>query len=85
MPAPGGDELVAELLPNVRDVDIEQVGQRAIVLVEQVLVKHRAGHDLTTMEGEVFHEGILARGEGHRGAAPRNRARRGVDVDVPDR
>src|SRR5436190_13795343 len=60
MSTPGRNELVPEFLANIRDVHIEQVGKGVVVLVEEVLVKHSTGHEFATMQGEVFHQRILA-------------------------
>src|SRR5436190_14993529 len=46
MPSPGRNKIVPKLLPDVRHMHIQQIGKCAVVLVEQVLVKRRARHDL---------------------------------------
>ena len=80
MAAPRSDEVRAQLFAHVRDVNIQQVGKRAVVLVEQVFVKHRARDDFTAMQREKFHERIFARGEIHRFAGEQNVPRRCVNL-----
>jgi hypothetical protein len=59
----GEDEVFAEFLSDVADVDIEEVGEGLVVLGEEVFVKARPGDDLAAVEGEVFDQRILAGGE----------------------
>jgi len=47
--AAGGDEFGAEFFADVGDVDVEEVGERAFVLIEQVFVKLGAGDDFAAI------------------------------------
>src|SRR5688572_13616397 len=59
-PAARGDKVPAQLLANVGDVDLDQVGQRVVGLVEQVVVKLRPGHQLPAVHRQQLHQGVLA-------------------------
>ena len=56
-----GNEIVAELLANVRDMDIEQVRHAVIVLIEQVLVEIGPRNDAAAMDAQKFDQRIFAR------------------------
>src|ERR1043166_2010553 len=59
VPTPCGDQLVSQLLAQVGDMYVQQIRQRAVVFVEQMLVKHRAGHNFTAMQRQILQERIL--------------------------
>ena len=59
MTAPRGDEISAQFFADIGDVNIQKVGHRAFVLIEQVLVKLRARDDFAAMKGEKFHQQIF--------------------------
>ena len=82
--AAGGDEFRAELFADVGDVNVQQVGKRAFVFVEQMLVKLRARDDFAPMQREKFHQRIFARGQFDRFVLERNIPRRGVNFHVAD-
>src|SRR5262245_49932210 len=60
------DEVLAQLLADVRHVDLDQVGQRVLVLVEQVLVDLRARDQLAAVQRQQFDQGVLAGRQRHR-------------------
>ena len=67
-----GDEFCAEFFADVRDVNIQQVRERAVILVKEMFVKLRACDDFAAMQREKFHQRIFARGEFNRFARPQN-------------
>src|ERR1051325_6296744 len=74
MPPPRRDKLRAEFLAEVRHVDVEQVGHRAVVFVEEMLVKRRARDEFAAMQREVFKQRVLAGGQRHGFAGAGDRA-----------
>ena len=73
--AAGDDEFRAEFFADVGNVNVEQVGKRAFVFVEQMLVKLRARDDFAAMQREKFHERVFARGQFDRLFLERNISR----------
>jgi hypothetical protein len=63
--APSGDELVAEFLPQIGNVDIEQVRERIFVFVEEMLVKLAARNHAAAVLREEFEQRVFARGQRH--------------------
>src|SRR4051812_45419205 len=61
--APRLDHVAAELLAEVGDVDLDEVGERVVVLVEDVFVDARARDHLAAAQGEVFEDGVFAGGQ----------------------
>ena len=55
----GGNEILAELFADVRDVDLDQVGQRVLVLVEQVLVDVRPADQPPPVQGQQLGEAFF--------------------------
>src|SRR5262245_56106824 len=82
MAAPGGNEIVPKLFTDVRNMHVQKIGESAVVLVEQMLVKNSASNHLAAMERQILNEGIFARGEGNGFACARNVAAGGIDDDV---
>src|SRR5262245_19378592 len=65
LPAASRDEVLAELAPHVRHVHFNQVRQRVVVLVEQMVVDLRSRHQLAAMQREQLDERILTRRQRH--------------------
>ncbi len=61
--AAGGDEILAELPPDVGDVHVEQVRHAVFVLVKQMIVQHRTGDELPAMQDQELDERIFGRRE----------------------
>ena len=55
----------AEFFADVGNVNVEQIGKRAFVFVEQMFVKLRARDDFAAMQRQKFHQRIFARGQLH--------------------
>jgi hypothetical protein len=49
MAAPGDNEFRAELFADVGDVNVEQIGKRTFIFVEEMLVKLRARDDFAAV------------------------------------
>ena len=49
---------MAEFFANVGDVDVEQVGKRTVIFIEQMLIQSGAGDELAAMKREIFDEAI---------------------------
>jgi len=64
--APGDDEFRAQFFPDVGDVNVEQIGKRAFVFVEEMFVKLRARDDFAAMQRDELDQRIFARREFHR-------------------
>ena len=79
MAAAGGDEGGAELLADVRDVDVEQVGEGVVGLVEEMFVEFGAADDAAAVEGEVFDQAVFSRGQRNGLALAADAAGGGVD------
>src|SRR5271156_5172430 len=77
--APRADEILAELLADVEDVNIEQVRKAVFVFVEQVLVNLAAADDTAALHGQQFDEGIFAGSKQDRMALARDALGAGVD------
>src|SRR5438874_678080 len=60
LPPARQDEILAEFLADVGDVDLDEVGQAVVVLVEEVFVDLGARDELAAAQGEQFDEGVLA-------------------------
>src|ERR1043166_4910175 len=80
----GRDEVRAEFLAQVRNVDVEEVRHRAVVFVEEMFVKRRAGDEFAAMQREILEQRIFARGERHRLAGAQDGAGGDVDGHVAD-
>ena len=80
MAAAGDDEFRAEFFADVGDVNVEQVGKRTFVFVEQMFVKLRARDDFAAMQREKFHERIFARGQFDGLFVQRNTLRAAVSI-----
>ncbi len=63
MAAARDDEFRAEFFADVGNMNVEQVGKRTFVFVEQMFVKLRARDDFAAMQREEFHQRIFARRE----------------------
>src|SRR5262249_13665009 len=81
---PRGDEVPAQLLADVRDVDVDQVAQRIVVLVEEVLVDLRPADDPAPVQRQQLHQGVLAGGQRHGRAAAADHPGARVDGHVGD-
>ena len=66
MAAAGDNEFRAEFFADIGDVDIQQVGERRVILVKEMLVKLGARDHFAAMQGEKLDEGIFTRGEFNR-------------------
>src|SRR5262249_21320562 len=84
LPAAGGDEVPAELLSDVHDVDLDEVRQGVVVLVEEVLVDLGAADEPAAVQGEQLDQGVLAGGQGDGLAAAGDRPGPGVDGHLAD-
>src|SRR5438093_5879590 len=58
-----GDQVAAEFLANAEDMNIEEVGNRVVIFVEQMLVERGPGDDFAAMQWEIFEDRVFARGE----------------------
>src|SRR5437879_1657991 len=56
----GGDECSAEFLANVGDMNIQQVRERAVVLIEQMLVQGCARHNFAAVQRQELQECVFA-------------------------
>ena len=65
-------------------MDIQKIRERAVVLVEEMLVKGSAGNHFAPMQREVFDEGILAGGKRHGLACASYGPGGRIDHDVAD-
>src|SRR3954471_2469772 len=63
LPPARGDEVLPELLADVRHVHLDEVRQRVLVLVEEVLVDFGAADEPAAVQGERLDEGVLAGGQ----------------------
>ena len=66
LPLMGYDEVASKLPAEVEDMHVQEVGQRVLAFVEEMLVKCRPGYDLAAMERQVFQDGILPGGQQQR-------------------
>ncbi len=80
-PAPGDDRVGTELFAEVRDMNLEEVGEGVFLLVEEVFVELRAGQHGAPMEREIFEERELSRGEVDDFSLVENLSSRGVQRD----
>ena len=69
MPSARGDQALAELLSDVGDVDLDDLGEALIVLVAEMLVEPRARHDLAPVQGKNLEERVLSSRQSDRPAA----------------
>src|SRR5213593_2313031 len=83
-PPAGGDQLPAELLADVRHVDLDQVRQRVVGLVENVVVDLRLRDHLPAAGGEQLQDRVLAGGQHDRRAVLRDGPLAGVDDHPAD-
>ena len=65
-------------------MNVQQVGERVILLVEEVLVKSRAADNFAAAEGQEFHQGIFTRRERDRMAGTGHAVPGGVDDQRAD-
>src|SRR5947199_9210838 len=79
LPASRPDQLAAELLPDAVDVHVDEIRERVLAVVEEVLVEGGARDELSAMERQVFEHRVLAPGERDRRSPARHRARSCVD------
>src|SRR5258708_299028 len=78
------DERGRQLPAQVRDVDVDHVGERVVVLVVEMVVDHRARHELAAVQREELRERVLLRGELDPFAAALDDAGRGVELEVSE-
>ena len=74
-----------ELAPQPLHVDVDDVRQRIVVLVPDVLGDVRAADDVARAADEVFEEGVFLGGEQHVGVADAHLAAARVDRERADR
>src|SRR4051812_15771370 len=82
--APRLDEVLAELAADVRDVNLDEVGQRVVVLVEDVFVDLRPREHLAAPQRQQLDDGVLAGREGDVLAALLDGALARVEDDVAE-
>jgi hypothetical protein len=82
--AASGDQTLAEFFADAKDVDVEEIGKSIVGFVKEVFVKFGAGDEFAAMEGEVFENGIFARGEHDRFAGAGDRFGSGIDFDIAE-
>src|SRR5262249_29379920 len=75
---------LVDLVAQVADVDVHDVGSVLVVFVVEVFPDHRAGHDLAPMKGEELQLGELARRQVDGLAGAADDAGRRVDLQVVD-
>jgi hypothetical protein len=56
-------KIFVDLIPEMGDVDVDDIGRRIEVIVPHLLGNHRAGDDLPRVPHEEFKEGIFFGGE----------------------
>jgi len=61
VPAVGDDEFTPELLTEVKNMYIEQVGEGIVAFVEEMFVERRAGDDFAAMQRQIFEHPVFAR------------------------
>ena len=76
------DEVFAQLLADVGDMHIDEVGQAVFCLIKEVIVNLRAGDELTLVESQEFDKRVFQGGEVDRLAVLGDRA--GVGMKSSD-
>src|SRR5262249_384241 len=66
------------------NMNIQQIGESAVVFVEEMFVKNGASNDLSPVKREIFDQGVLACREGDRFPGARNVPGSRIDRDFPD-
>ena len=78
-------EILVDLRPETRDVDVDDVRLWVEVIVPDVLEQHRARHDLSGVLHQVLEKAIFARLQQDVVSGPRHAMRQPIENEIADR
>src|SRR5579862_166391 len=81
---PGLDEPGAQLAPQVRNVDVDHIRKGVPRFIIQAVINQRTGHELSAVQRQQFHQGVLLGGQLDAPTFAPNDPGHGINLDVSD-